>query len=109
MTRKLLAKRNFLFKGKVLNIGEAFETTERHARDLLLGKLAVDQETTEGTQDKETATDFESMKMPELKELLDERGIQYPARASKADLVELAEGLDDESVNTRSDQEPAED
>ncbi|MFR3687289.1 MAG: HeH/LEM domain-containing protein [Enterococcus sp.] len=36
--------------------------------------------------------DYSSLTVPELKALLDERGVTYPSNALKADLVELLEG-----------------
>ena len=41
-----------------------------------------------------TITDYSKLTVTKLKELLDERGVEYDSNALKADLVALLEGAD---------------
>lgn len=45
-------------------------------------------------EEDEVEVDIKDLKVAELKELLDEKGIEYDAKAKKDDLIELLEGAE---------------
>lgn len=70
--------------------GDVFEATE--ARAAYIANALPGYVTYDATDGHETKTDYGSLKVAELRRLCEERGVDVPKRAKKADLVALLEG-----------------
>lgn len=103
---------NITFKGlkenRIYKVGEEFEMTEDRAKELIANikkdhgvtvvftpveeevEEPIEEEVTEGEPIEEP--DFTTYKVQELKDYLDSVDIEYDSRATKAELIKLAEG-----------------
>lgn len=103
---------NITFKGlkenRIYEVGEEFEMTEDRAKELIANIkkdhgvtvvfTPVEEEVTDPTEEVATEgepieePDFTTYKVQELKDYLDSVDIEYDSKATKAELIKLAEG-----------------
>lgn len=93
---------NITFKGlkenRIYEAGEEFEMTEDRAKELIAnikkdhGVTVVFTPVEEEVDEPIEEPDFTTYKVQELKDYLDSVDIEYDSKATKAELIKLAEG-----------------
>lgn len=93
---------NITFKGlkenRIYEVGEEFEMTEERAKELIAnikkdhGVTVVFTPVEEEINEQIEEPDFTTYKVQELKDYLDSVDIEYDSKATKAELIKLAEG-----------------
>lgn len=93
---------NITFKGlkenRIYEVGEEFEMTEDRAKELVAnikkdhGVTVVFTPVEEEVDEPIEEPDFTTYKVQELKDYLDSVDIEYDSKATKAELIKLAEG-----------------
>lgn len=97
---------NITFKGlkenRIYKVGEVFEMTEDRAKELIANIkkdhgvtvifTPVEEEVDEPIDEPIEEPDFTTYKVQELKDYLDSVDIEYDSKATKAELIKLAEG-----------------
>lgn len=83
-------------RGKMYKEGEEVEVNEREAKELIGRGVATDETEVNVTED--TTVAIEDMKKNDLVEYAAELGIDVPSKATKDEIIELINALDDEDI-----------
>lgn len=81
-------------RGEMYKVGDEVEVNEREARELINRGVATDETEVNVTED--TTVAIEDMKKNDLVEYAAELGIDVPSKATKDEIIELINALDDE-------------